>query len=69
MATGTVKMWAAERAFGFIIPDDGGDDIFVHVRHLLGDISELRKGQRVRYEERRSERYADKVEAYAVALL
>jgi len=69
MATGTVKMWNPDRGFGFIMPDDGSDDLFAHVRHLLGGIQELREGQRVRFEERRSERYADKSEAYNVALI
>jgi CspA family cold shock protein len=62
-------MWNSERGYGFIVPDDGSDDLFAHVRHLLSSGQELRQGQRVRYEARRSERYADKSEAYNVALI
>jgi len=45
---GTVKFYAAERGFGFIVRDRGGKDIFVHVSALnCAGISELAEGQRV----------------------
>jgi CspA family cold shock protein len=51
MATGTVKWFNAQKGFGFIAPDDGGNDAFVHIsaveRSGLGD---LREGQKVRFE-------------------
>ena len=35
-ASGTVKHWNDERGFGFITPEDGGDDVFVHRNDLSG---------------------------------
>ncbi len=57
MATGTVKWFNAAKGFGFIQPDDGGADVFVHVsaveRSSLGSISE---GQKIGYELERDQR-------------
>ncbi len=48
---GTVKLYRADRGFGFIIPDDGGKDLFVHVNTLkMSGIEALAKGDRVEYE-------------------
>ncbi|MBC6982761.1 MULTISPECIES: cold-shock protein [unclassified Caulobacter] len=57
MATGTVKWFNATKGYGFIQPDDGGKDVFVHVsaveRSGLGRIDE---GQKLSYELERDRR-------------
>ncbi len=57
MATGTVKWFNTTKGFGFIQPDDGGADVFVHVsaveRSSLGSINE---GQKIGYELERDQR-------------
>ena len=59
---GVVARYDAERGFGFITPDAGGADLFVHVSVLGG--AELQPGERVRFAVRQSDRgpQADKVE-------
>ncbi|MGJ7442179.1 cold-shock protein [Aquipuribacter sp. MA13-6] len=60
---GVVARYDAERGFGFITPDAGGADLFVHVS-VLGGADSLVEGERVRYKVRQSERgpQADRVE-------
>ena len=47
MQEGTVKFFNETKGFGFIKPNDGGPDIFVHVTGLKG---EIREGDKVSYE-------------------
>lgn len=49
MKTGTVKMWFQEKAFGFIIPDGGGDDVMVH-KNEVAEGTELVQGMQVKYD-------------------
>jgi len=51
MATGTVKWFNAGKGFGFIQPDEGGTDAFVHISALeRAGLATLKDGQRVSYE-------------------
>ena len=49
MATGTVKFFNPDKGFGFITPENGGTDVFVHVSALLAGGS-LKDGQKVSYD-------------------
>ena len=51
MATGVVKWFSDEKGFGFITPDDGGKDAFVHFSAIMGDgFRTLAEGAKVEYE-------------------
>lgn len=46
---GKVKNWNNEKSFGFIVPDEGGQDLFAHASGLLGGMSRLDQGDRVTF--------------------
>jgi CspA family cold shock protein len=51
MATGTVKWFNGQKGFGFIQPDDGGNDVFVHISAVeRAGLGSLREGQKITYE-------------------
>lgn len=53
MATGTVKWFNATKGFGFIQPDDGGKDVFVHISAVeRAGMRGLNEGQKLDYEEK-----------------
>lgn len=48
-STGVVKFFNPQKGFGFIVPDDGSKDIFVHMSNILGKDQSLNEGDRVTY--------------------
>lgn len=51
MSTGTVKWFSADKGFGFITPDEGGADVFVHHSEIQSSgYASLDEGQKVSYE-------------------
>jgi cold shock CspA family protein len=50
VATGRVAQFNQVRGFGFIAPDEGGDDVFVHIEEVAGEAGRLRVGTRVEFQ-------------------
>ena len=51
MATGTVKLFNEQKGYGFVQPDDGSKDVFVHISAVEGaGLRTLKEGQKVSYE-------------------
>ena len=46
---GTIKFFNTQKGFGFITPDNGGKDLFVHANNVKGDVHSLREGQKVEF--------------------
>ena len=57
MATGTVKWFNDAKGYGFITPDEGGKDLFVHFSQIAGEgYKSLDEGSRVEYEAREGQK-------------
>lgn len=51
MATGTVKWFNNKKGFGFIVPDGGGNDVFVHISAVeKSGMQAIKEGQKLSYE-------------------
>jgi len=57
MPQGTVKWFDEKKGYGFITPDDGGDDVFVHFSGISGEgFKSLAEGDKVEYETEEAEK-------------
>jgi cold shock protein len=57
MTTGTVKWFNATKGFGFIQPDEGGNDVFVHISAVeKAGLGSIHEGQKLSYELERDQR-------------
>ena len=57
MATGKIKWFNAQKGFGFIADDGGGEDVFVHFSAVeMGGYKSLKEGQAVTYEAEKSDK-------------
>ena len=57
MATGTVKWFNDDKGYGFITPDDGGEDLFAHFSAIKMDgFKTLKQGKRVTFELKEGEK-------------
>ena len=57
MNTGTVKWFNATKGFGFIQPDNGGPDVFVHISAVeRAGLSTLKEGQKISFDTERDQR-------------
>jgi CspA family cold shock protein len=57
MATGTVKWFNTQKGYGFIQPESGGKDVFVHISAVeRAGLSNLREGQKISFDSERDQR-------------
>ena len=68
MATGTVKWFSDEKGYGFITPDDGSKDLFVHHTGISGEgFKTLAEGAKVEFESREGTKGPEATNVTAVA--
>ena len=67
MATGTVKWFSDDKGFGFITPDGGGNDLFVHHTGIAGEgFRSLKEGTKVSYEAEAGDKGPKAVDVQAI---
>ena len=67
MATGTVKWFNDAKGFGFITPDEGGKDLFVHHTNILGTgVKSLPENAKVEFEEREGQKGPEAINVQTV---
>jgi cold shock protein len=68
MATGTVKWFSDEKGYGFITPDEGSKDLFVHHSNIAGEgFKSLSEGARVQFEPRQGQKGPEATEVAPVS--
>ena len=70
MSNGTVKWFNAEKGYGFIADDDGGNDVFVHFSAIQADgFKTLNEGQKVTFSTEPDPKDSDKLRAVDVVVV
>ena len=68
MATGTVKWFNDSKGYGFITPDEGSKDLFVHFSNIAGDgFKSLSEGAKVEFDEREGQKGPEATNVVAIA--
>lgn len=63
---GTLKFFNAQKGYGFITPDEGGKDLFVHTSNIQGGGTTLREGQKVQFVLGNGRKGAEAIEVEAI---